>query len=324
MATTKEELPYGTWPSPITPDFITSSGVGLSGTTCPDPGSGDLFWLEARPEEGGRYVVVKRDPTSPDASERGAVDVIPKDHNARSRVHEYGGAAFVVDKDGSVIYSNFADQRLYRVKSPGADVENLTPKSAYEEDRRFRFADGVIDTMRNRLICVREDYTSPKPVDVKNAIVAVTLDGTGTMRVLVEGSDFYAAPRLSPDGESLAYVSWEHPNMPWDHTSLSVTRLDEAGLPTGESVCIAGGALSAGAGEADSQPVAVSVLQPAWSPTTGELHFVSDVTGWWNIYKIPAAAGPDLTSWRDAALNLLPRDVEFSGRAPGWMFGNQG
>lgn len=267
---------------------------------------GTLHWLEGRPQEGGRQVVCRRateeERRRGEASERGGVDVTPAGSNARTRVHEYGGAAHLLGPGGDgVLYSNFADQRLYWARSGGGVVE-LTPPAAFEKDARFRFADGVLDPARQRLICVREDHSDPKTADVANTICAVSLDGSGSMEVLVSGYDFYAAPRLSPDGKKLAFICWNHPNMPWDATELQVATLDDKGAVSAiTSVC--GGA----AGE-------TSVLQPAWSPD-GALHFVADLTGWWNLYRSDGD-GCEPT-------NLCPRSAEFSGPAPGWSLGAQ-
>jgi len=229
------------------------------------------------------------------------VDVSPAGTNVRTRVHEYGGAAHLLGPNGDgVIYSDFKDQRLYWAKKDGSVVA-LTPPEAYEKDTLYRFADAVLDVARNRLICIREDHTNPKPSEVVNAICALALDGSGKAEVLVSGKDFFAAPRLSPDGKKLAYICWSHPNMPWDSTQLFVADVD---AKTGK-VPKAGKALSEGKG--------VSVLQPAWSPN-GELHFVADNSGWWNLYK----QGAD-----GKIVNLYAKDAEFSGAAPGWGLGGQ-
>mmetsp|Transcript_10252 Transcript_10252/g.23776 ORF Transcript_10252/g.23776 Transcript_10252/m.23776 type:complete len:734 (+) Transcript_10252:20-2221(+) len=309
--------PYGSWESPITAAFITEAGVGLGGLTV-GPVSSDLFWLERRSKEGGRSVLCRRAPGDAAASERGGVDVTPAGSNVRTRVHEYGGNSLIIGQEAGaeyVIYSNFADQRLYKLPVGGGESLELTPKSAYAEDARYRFADFALDEPRKRLICVREDHSNPNPADVVNAVVAVALDGSGAMEVLAAGSDFYAAPRLSPDGSKLAFVSWEHPNMPWDSTRLSVVELEQAsGRPKeGTAPTVVAGA--------DGR---TSVLQPAWSPKTGELFFVSDgQNGFWNLHCVPDAQSTPLGRW-ERATNVMPLGADFSGSAPGWALGQQG
>jgi dipeptidyl aminopeptidase/acylaminoacyl peptidase len=316
--------PYGSWESPITASFITEAGVGLGGLSV-GPASGDLFWLERRPKEGGRSVLCRRAPADPAASERGGVDVTSEGMNVRTRVHEYGGNAHILGKEEGgvgggecVVFANFADQRLYKTSTTGGgEPLELTPKAAYDEDARYRFADFALDEPRNRLICVREDHTKPEPAHVANAVVAVALDGSGTMEVLASGSDFYAAPRLSPDGTKLAFIHWEHPNMPWDSTRLSVLELGSDGKPQ------AGAAPTVVAG-ADGE---TSVLQPAWSPRTGELFFVSDRdNGFWNLHYVPSdtVSSPLGDGWAQAAVNVMPLKADFSGAAPGWALGQQG
>lgn len=270
--------PYGSWRSPITSDLIVAATVrfdqiALDGAT--------LYWTEGRPTEGGRQVVVRRRPDGR------TEDVNPPPFNARTRVHEYGGGAFVV-ADGRVVFAHFDDQRLYR-EVPGGAPEPLTPPGV-----DLRFADAVYDRRRGRLVCVREDHTAPgEPV---NTIVAVALAGEDAGRVLVAGSDFYAAPRLSPDGARLAWLAWNHPNMPWDGCELWVASVRDDGT-LGQPERIAGGPQEA-------------IYQPEWSPE-GVLHFVSDRTGWWNLYR-----------WRDGVVEpLCPLEAEF-GR-PHWVFGTK-
>ena len=243
--------PYGSWKSPITTDLIVSGAVGL-GQIALD--GDDIYWVEMRPSEGGRMVIVRRD------REGSTVDVTAEPYNVRTRVHEYGGGAFLV-AGGAVFFSNFTDQRMYR-QDPDAEPRAITAEGA------FRYADGVMDLQRGRIICVREDHTGDgEPV---NAIVAVDAEGVNQQVVLYSGSDFCAAPRLSPDGSRLAWLSWDHPNMPWDGTTLLIAEIDPAGN-LGEPHAIAGGPDE-------------SVLQPLWSGE-GQLHFVSDRNGWWNIYR---------------------------------------
>jgi len=273
--------PYGSWKSPITSDLIASATIGL-GQIMLD--GDDIYWAEMRPAESGRYVVVR---WTPDGR---TTDVTPPPFNARTRVHEYGGGSFVV-ADGTVYFSNFADQRLYR-QDPGAEPRPVTP----EVD--LCYADGVVDHRRGRIICIREDHTDPDREPV-NAIVILGLDladngGNDGGQVLVSGNDFYSSPRLSPDGSCLAWLTWNHPNMPWDGTELWVGELRADG--------------SLGRTERVAGSVAESIFQPEWSPD-GVLYFVSDRTGWWNLYR-----------WRDGRVeHVFEMGAEF-GR-PQWVFG---
>ncbi len=273
--------PYGSWRSPISADLLVGQTVGLSEIALDGD---DVYWLEARPYEAGRSVIVRR---MPDGQ---VSDVTPPGFNARTRVHEYGGGAYAVH-GGIVYFSNFGDQRLYR-QVVGGVPEPLTPESPAQA---LRYADGVVDTHRGRLICVREDHThADEPV---NTIVAVDLGGASLRdggKVLVAGNDFYAAPRLSADGTKLAWLTWNHPNMPWDGTELWVATLLPDGMPA-ERQRVAGGPRE-------------SIFQPEWSPD-GDLSFISDRSGWWNLYR-----------WRGGRVErLTQREAEFG--APQWVFG---
>ena len=269
--------PFGSWRSPITADAIVAESIGISSVAM----DGDaILWTESRPSEGGRYVIVRRGPD-------GTVsDVNPPPFNARTRVHEYGGGAWS-SSGGTVWFSNFDDQRIYR-QEPGEEPQAITP------DAPLRYADAVLDRSRKRLICVREDHSDPD--NITNAITAVPADGDGKQLVLFDGWDFVSSPRLSPDGTTLAWLSWNHPNMPWDGTHLWTARVDNDGL-LGEATLVAGGE-------------SVSVFQPEWSPD-GVLHYVSDHSGWWNLYR--AAHGKEEA--------LYPDDAEF-GR-PQWVFASR-
>ena len=202
-----------------------------------------------------------------------ATDVTPKPYNARTRVHEYGGASWTI-ADGDVYFSNFADGRLYCQTNNSSHPVPLTPAPAVPEGQ-WRFADGVIDRARRRWIGVREDHTGDgEPI---NTIVAVDLHepGRDAGRVLVGGHDFFASPRLSPDGQWLMWLTWAHPNMPWNATTLWLSELDGAGRIT-EPQTIAGGGSE-------------SVFQPEWSPDGRAILFVSDRSGWWNLYRFDLA-----------------------------------
>ncbi|MBZ5551714.1 MAG: S9 family peptidase [Acidobacteriia bacterium] len=279
--------PYGSWKSPITSDLIVAGTVGLGEITLDGE---DIYWIESRPTEAGRQVLVKR------SSDGTKTDVTPPPFNVRTRVHEYGGGAYVV-ANGNIYFSNFADQQLYRQR-PGEAARPLTPAVD------MRYADGVIDFRRNRLICVREDHTV-EGREAENSIVAqgtkrlVHTAGTGGAivisgdQVLVSGNDFYSSPRLSPDGTRLAWLSWNHPNMPWDGTELWVAEVNPDGS-LGHKRRIAGG-------------VEESIFQPEWSPD-GSLYFVSDRTGWWNLYR-----------WRDDRIEpMCEMSAEFG--LPQWLF----
>jgi hypothetical protein len=215
---TPKTAAYGSWKSPITSDLvaqsITLSEAGFDGE--------DIYWLEGRPQESGRLVVVRTN-----SLDGHAADITPKPYNARTRVHEYGGASWTV-ADGVVYFSNFADGRLYRQTNKSSHPVPLTPAPAVPE-RQWRFADGVIDRSRQRWIGVREDHTGDG--ESINTIVSVDLrqQGQDAGRVLIGGHDFFAAPRLSPDGRWLIWLTWDHPNMPWNGTTLCLSEFDQAG-----------------------------------------------------------------------------------------------
>ncbi|HEV2303733.1 MAG TPA: prolyl oligopeptidase family serine peptidase [Stellaceae bacterium] len=280
-----EIAPYGAWASPVTSELIVASTIDLGDVQLD---GGDVYWLEARPQEGGRSVVMRR-------SADGAVEVTPPlppagegAFNVRSRVHEYGGAAYTI-ADGTLYFSNDGDQRLYR-QDPGGAPRPITPPPP--QPRGLRYADAVPDRARGRLIAVHENHCGAGK-EPQNTLVEIALDGAREPRVLVSGSDFYAAPRVSPDGAGLAWIEWRHPNMPWDGTELWLGRFGPDG-GIAEKRRIAGGA-------------AESVVQPEWSPD-GVLHFVSDRSGWWNLYR-----------WTGEAVEpIYPLDAEF-GR-PQWGF----
>jgi dipeptidyl aminopeptidase/acylaminoacyl peptidase len=268
-------LAYGSWGSPISADMIASGSTGLAEIRLDGE---DIYWIEVRPTEGGRSVIVRR------RRDGRQVDCLQTGYNARTRVHEYGGGAYCV-ADGVVFFSNFADHRLYRVDFGSAPVP-ITPEGA------FRYADLTWDPGRRRILCIREDHSGSG--EARNCIVSVPADRAGAVEILISGRDFYASPRLSPDGLALAYLAWNHPHMPWDASELWLVPVEKSGQP-GASLCVAGGS-----GE--------SATEPLWSPD-GKLHFVSDRTGWWNVYKFD---GRDVRA-------IVAREAEFA--APHWVFG---
>ena len=249
------------------------------------------WWLEGRPEEGGRQVLVRREPDGT------LTRLTPEGFNARSRVHEYGGAATLVHGE-LVVVSDFATGRLQRVVGPGR-LEPLTP------DRAWRFADLELDAARNRLLAIREDH-SPDVVEAHgewvNELVAVDL-ADGAVTVLDRGADFYASPRLDPEGRRLAWVRWNHPNLPWDGTELLLADLAPDGT-LGPARVVAGSSSD-------------WISQPRWSPG-GVLHVVAEPDGWMNLFRL-ALDGPAGPARMEPVLSM---DAEFG--EPEWQFGNHG
>ncbi len=269
------EAHYGSWKSPITADLITARGINLLEIALDGD---DIYWIEGRANEGGRYTIMRR---TPDGT---ITECTPPEFYARTTVHEYGGGIFTV-ADGVIYFANFRDQHLYRQRL-GHNPEVLTPTDGY------RYADLELDTKRDRLICIREDHTGG--TEAVNTIVSIPLKDGGDGQVLVQGNDFYSSARLSPDGSQLAYLTWNHPNMPWDGCELWLVDVRHDGRLEHPQL-IAGGPSE-------------SVFQPQWSPD-GVLHFVVEASGWWNLYR-----------WQAGMLKALyPMDAEF-GR-PQWVFG---
>ena len=275
--------PCGSWQSPITSDLIVSQSIALSEVRLD---GGDIYWIETRPQEAGRSVVVRR------AASGSVEDVTPPPFSARTRVHEYGGGAWFA-AHGALYFSNDTDRRLYRLSSGARQPVPLTPEGPW------RYGDGLLDARRRRWMGVREDHTQSGREPV-NAIVSI--DATGAApdagRVLASGHDFYSSPRLSPDGRWLAWLSWDHPRMPWDGTTLYVVALDDRGLPAADPIVLAGGPDE-------------SIFQPEWSADGSALFFASDRTGWWNLYR----RGLDLSPAR----SLADMPAEFG--QPQWVLG---
>lgn len=250
----REIAPYGSWKSPITSDLIVAGSIHLSEIQLD---GGAIYWLEGRPSENGRNAIVKWTPAG------GIEEMSAAGFNTRSRAHEYGGGAYTVHDDG-LYFSNFVDQRVYG-QYPHTEPEPLTA------NEKISFADGVIDARRGRMIAVREAHLTAGE-EATNALVSLNLDGNNEIgETLVAGNDFYATPRLSPDGKKLAWLTWHHPNMPWDGTELWVGELNETGTAVHNATLVAGGTTE-------------SIFQPQWSPD-GTLYFVSDRSNWWNIYR---------------------------------------
>jgi dipeptidyl aminopeptidase/acylaminoacyl peptidase len=275
QASPRRVAAYGSWPSKVGAERVAGASLRLGQVVL---SGGDICWTEGRPHEAGRNVLVR-------VSAGGIVrDLTPPPWNVRSRVHEYGGGAFTIGAD-AIWFCQYDDQRLYRLDASGG-------ATALTRDGAMRYADALLDASRRRLIAVREDHGGRLGEPV-NTLVAIDVD-SGDERVLAEGHDFYSSPCLRPDGRQLAWLTWDHPNMPWDGTDLWVAAIEPDGT-LGTPRHVAGGR-------------AESIFQPAWSPG-GVLHFVSDRTGWWNLYREHA----------DAVEALCPIEAEFG--EPQWVFG---
>lgn len=271
---------YGSWKSPITSDLIVSRTIGIYEITVSEE---DVYWLEKHPQEKGRNLIVG-------CSDEGVTRrITPTPFSVRSKVHEYGGGSYVVHKDVAY-FSNYSDGRIYQ------QVPNKLPE-ALTNNLHQRYADIIVDQDRDRLICVCEDHSENYYADfgeAKNSIIAVN-SGTGKIQNLIEGHDFYSSPRLSHDGKQLAWLSWDHPDMPWDSTYLWIASVDDDGSIRKPKL-VAGGKSE-------------SICEPKWS-SDGKLYFVSDRTNWWNIYRLNT----------DGTVEILHQmAAEFA--YPHWVFG---
>lgn len=264
------------WPSPISAATVAAAGLRFEALQLDGD---DAYWVEGRPAEGGRCVIVRRDVRAASP----AVDLLPAPYSARTFVHEYGGGPLLA-AGSHVVFSNAADGRLYRLGA-GAAPEALTP-----ELPGVRYADMALDGSGETLFCVVEDHRSGSVV---NTVARVPLSG-GQPVTVVHGNDFYAAPRVSPDGTRICWLTWNQPLMPWEGTELWCASLGGDGAVR-DAALVAGGAHE-------------SIYQPSWSPDSA-LHFVSDRTGWWNLYR-----------WTDGTVTPLAAMEAECGR-PQWTFG---
>ncbi|GAB2662571.1 S9 family peptidase [Nocardia goodfellowii] len=274
-------LPFGSWPTSITSESVVSAAVRL-GEVRVD--GGDVYWSEGRPSEGGRTQIVR---CAPDGTR---TDLLPEGMNARTAVHEYGGAAWWV-RGGVLFVVNWDDQRVYRIER-GQEPVALTPEPAVA--RGDRYGDGAFGPGGGEVVAIREHHPvgGRGAVDVRNEIVRLAADRPSLPEVVVSGPDFVVAPRLSPDGSMLAVITWDHPSMPWDDTVLRVRD-----LATGADTIVAGG-------------VGESVQEPRWR-ADGSLLFLSDRNGWWNLYR-----------WTTAGTVEAVIETEAEIGVPAWQLGS--
>ncbi|MEO5688147.1 MAG: S9 family peptidase [Burkholderiaceae bacterium] len=263
----------GTWPSLITAARV---AAGVRPVSAPRIVGGRVLWLQSLPDEGGRIAVAT---TGVDGRAR---IVTPAPFNVRTRVHEYGGGALAADGD-TIWFSHHADNLVY------AQVGGAAPV-AITADSLQRHADLVLDARHARLVAVREQHGGEG--EPRNTIVAIALDGAGST-TLVEGADFYASARVSPEGRRLAWLQWNHPGMPWQGTELWLAAIADDGTLT-HARCVAGGREE-------------SLCQPVWAPD-GKLHVVSDRSGFWNLYRLEASG----------LVPVLTMEAEFG--LPMWVF----
>lgn len=271
----KQISPYGSWISPISSKLVATAATRLGQIEI----DGDnIYWIEMRPTEKGRYTIMQL------TADHQLHELLSPPWNARTRVHEYGGGSYKI-YENTIYFTHFADQRIYRTSVNRKPVP-ITPPQA------LRYADFSFDTHQNRLICVQEDHRQLNQEAV-NTLISLDLHSYHTNTV-IEGNDFYSSPRISPDGRLLAWISWNHPTMPWDHSTLWVGTLD-ADHQIDHVIQVAG-------------DLNESVVQPCWSPDN-KLYFISDRSNWWNIYH-----------WTDGEIiSLCPMDAEFA--TPPWIFG---
>jgi dipeptidyl aminopeptidase/acylaminoacyl peptidase len=239
----KKIVKYGSWLSPISAKIVAQEALGFSEINLVN---GTVYWLELRPWQKGRVALMA-------CNKLGIKELLPEKYSVKSKVHEYGGGSLLVTNN-KIYFVNDNDQQIYCREKNGS-VKKITSID------NARFADGCYNNQDESLYYVMEDHRAKKVI---NSIVKITLDGS--VEDFVSGNDFYSNPRISPNGKELAYITWNHPNMPWDCTELWVVD-----LVTGQKKLIAGG-------------VSESVLDPKWSPD-GQLYYVSDRNGWWNLYR---------------------------------------
>jgi dipeptidyl aminopeptidase/acylaminoacyl peptidase len=276
---------YGSWTSPITSDLIVAEMIGVSG---PRSAGSSLYWLESRPQEAGRNVIVQQ------LGNGETRDLTPAPFNVRTRVHEYGGGAWWMHAQ-HIYFVNFVDQQIYQLQTTEAAGPVTAEPQKLTDASSLRFANGIMDLHQQRLICVVEDHHQEHQ-EPQNYLGAVDL-ASGAVTTLHQGHDFYAAPALSPNGEQLAWITWDHPDMPWDGTQLWQANAANPANPT---------QIAGGQGE--------SVQQPRYQMDSADascLHYISDRSGWWNLYR-QAEDGSSACLWA--------MEAEFG--VPHWVFGS--
>jgi dipeptidyl aminopeptidase/acylaminoacyl peptidase len=285
-------MPYGSWPTPITSELVVRAAAGLGGVAVDGE---NVWWSEQRPEEGGRTQIVHRRGDGP------AVDLLPDGFNARTAAHEYGGGAWWV-RGQTLWFANWADQRLYRLTARAMPVP-VTPEP--DVARGDRWADGDVDLSGRWITMVREHHDPAG--EVVNEIVMVAAADDLEPWPVVKGHDFVSDPRFSPDGTRLCWLRWNHPDMPWDGTELCVAEVKPGylGPRVGRGTVVAGRPHTAPGGTGDGE----SVFQPRWHPD-GSLWFVSDRTGWWNLYRWTPKGGVEPRVLVEAEIGV-----------PQWVFG---
>lgn len=279
----------GSWPSAITTTLITSDSISIDEPVITETA---LYYVERRPHENGRCVIVK-------VSNNTSSDILPEPYSCRSRVHEYGGGSYCVDDKDILYFVNDDDQDIYRIES--RRIQRIT----IEKDRRF--ADIIYDPEFNRLISVCETHTKRETLkQVINTIISIDID-SGHITTLVDGDDFYASPRLNPAATQLCWQSWNHPNMPWDGNQLWLADIDHRAQAVNKQHI-------AGAGN-------ISTFQPQWSPD-GLLYFISDDTGWWHLYRYLPVNAPTTHATdqkHESEIEQLTRGEKELG-LPQWVF----
>lgn len=285
LSINSKNMSYGTWKSPIQSSLIVENTISPSEIQIDD--NGNVYWLELRPSESGRYVL---------RSNKQQDDLLPKPFNSRTRVHEYGGGSYLV-ANNQIYFTNFPDQRIYQLNLQ--DNQTVVPLTDETDQSNLRYANMIFDSYRQQIICVHENHVDEQ--NVRNSIAVIRLNDSKSVKILDEAYDFYSSPAISPDGKYLVWICWNHPNMPWDRTELWIGELTND--DNSNQLLINKRKLF--------DQVNESILQPQWSPDGKFIYFISDRSNWWNIYRT-TFDGQNLEQ-------IYDMKVEFGG--PAWQFG---